>query len=269
MAEDESHQRGVRWGNLWALLALAAIVAALLAPPHALLDKADRAAYAVCARIPGHVFEIAGRPLPLCARCTGTYLGALAGLVVLTLRGRGRAGKLPTTPYSIILGAFVLAWAGDGVNSYVGLFTGRSPLYEPSNLLRLTTGTLEGLAIAAILLPVLNLSLWAAPEPRPSVGAWPDLAWMLAGGALVIGLVGSGQEILLHPLALASGAMVIALISAVNIMLVLITLHRDGRARRWQEVLTPGLVGIALALGELAAIGAARVALTERLGLPF
>ena len=64
-------------------MALAILLLYLLAPPHGLLDKADHAAYAVCHRIPARSFAFAGRPLPLCARCSGTYLGAVAGLIVL------------------------------------------------------------------------------------------------------------------------------------------------------------------------------------------
>jgi hypothetical protein len=56
---------------LWAALALIILAALILLPPHDLLDKADHAAFAVCHRIPERTFVIAGRPLPLCARCSG------------------------------------------------------------------------------------------------------------------------------------------------------------------------------------------------------
>ena len=76
-------------------MALAILLLYLLAPPHGLLDKADHAAYAVCHRISARSFAFAGRPLPLCARCSGTYLGAVAGLIVLAACGRRRAARLP------------------------------------------------------------------------------------------------------------------------------------------------------------------------------
>jgi uncharacterized membrane protein len=258
-----------RWDGLAAIAAIAIIVAILLAPPHGLLDKADHAAYAVCHRIPERTFAFAGRPLPLCARCSGTYLGALAGLAVLTVRGRGRAAHLPAPIFLAVLALFLLVWAVDGINSFLTLIPGLPYLYEPRNLLRLITGTLEGLAIAAIVLPVANQSLWAAPASDRSIETGRDLAWMLFGGAVVVALVSSEWAPLLYPLALISGLMVVGLVGLVNAMVILIILRREGRATCPREVILPLLAGIALATIELAAIGAARAALTARLGLSF
>jgi uncharacterized membrane protein len=258
-----------RWDGFAAIMAIAVIVALLLAPPHGLLDKADHAAYAVCHRIPDRTFVFAGRPLPLCARCSGTYLGALAGLIVLTARGRGRAARLPAPIFLAVLALFLLVWAADGINSFLTLVPGLPHLYEPRNLLRLITGTLEGLAIAAVVLPVANLSLWAAPASGRSIETGRDLAWMLFGGAVVVALVSSEWAPLLYPLALISGLMVVGLVGLVNAMVILIILRHEGRARRRREVIAPLAAGIALATIELAAIGLARAALTARLGLPL
>lgn len=258
-----------RYDGPLALLALVAIVAILLAPPHDLLDKADRAGFAVCHQLPERTFAIAGQPLPLCARCSGTFLGALAGMIVLTLRGRGRAGRLPGREHLAVLVLFVLAWAVDGANSFLTFFPDAPHLYEPNNLLRLVTGTLEGLAIAAFMIPLLNLGLWARPDNARVISSWADLAWMMVGGAAVIGLVTSGWPPLLYPLAVLSGAAVACLLGLLNALGVLIVLRRDGHAREWREVIGPLLAGLALALVELAAIGLARAMLTERLGLPI
>ena len=162
-------------------------------------------------RIPARSFMFAGRSLPLCARCSGTYLGALAGLIVLAGRGRWRAAVLPAPAILALLGAFLLAWAVDGFNSFLTLIPGLPFLYEPHNLLRLITGTLEGLVIAAILLPVANLTFWEKPEPQRSVASWHDLAWMVAGAAVVIAAVRSEWPPLLYPLALLSGAAILGL----------------------------------------------------------
>ncbi len=258
-----------RYDGLLALVALAAIVGLLLAPPHDLLEKADRAAYAVCHRLPERTFTVAGRPLPLCARCSGTYLGALAGMIVLVLRGRGRASRLPGRGPLAVLGLFLAAWAVDGANSFLAFFPNAPRLYEPNNLVRLLTGTLQGLAIAAFMIPLLNLGLWAAPGDRRSVGSWADLAWMIVGGGIVVGLITGGWGPSLYPLALLSGATIVLLLGLLNTLGVLIVLRRDGLARRWREVVAPLLLGLALALVELTLIGLVRTALTERLGLPI
>jgi uncharacterized membrane protein len=267
----EQHTQGnlpKRWDRLLAVLAAAAILALFMAPPHGLLDKADRAAFAVCHRIPTRTFSVAGRPLPLCARCSGTYLGALAGLAVLLLRGRGQASKLPSPKHLAVFGFFLAAWALDGLNSFLTFFPRGPHLYEPDNLLRLATGTLEGLAIAALLLPAFNRSLWAKPRAIPSVGGWQDIAWMLAGGALVAGLASSGLPFLLYPLAILSGLAVVILLGAVNSIFVLLILRRDGQMTGWRQAGPLLLLGLALAMIELAAIGLARTALEPWLGPP-
>lgn len=251
-----------------AALALVAVVVLALSAPHDLLDKADRAAYAVCHRLVDRSFVIDGRQLPLCARCSGTYLGAFAGLAVLAIRGRGKAGRFPSRPQLLVLAAFMLAWAIDGTNSFLALM-GWPHLYEPNNLLRLVTGTLEGIAIAAVLLPALNLTLWRLPAPRRSIGNWRDLAWLLAGSGVVIRAVSSEIDVLLLPLALLSGAMIPALLGVLNAMLYLAGAHREGRAEHRREVVAPLLIGLALALAEIALIGIFREALTARFGLPF
>lgn len=261
----DSKQGG--WDVALVVLALVVIGALALAPPHNLLDKADHAAFAVCHRIPERSFSFAGRPLPLCARCSGTYLGALTGLLVLVARGRGRASQLPKRRFLLVLGVFAATWAVDGANSFLTFFPGLPHLYEPRNLLRLTTGALEGLALAAIILPLVNLSLWITPEPGPSLDNWRDLGWMLAGAAAITALAGSEWAPLLYPLALLSGLAIVALLGLVNTLLVLILLRRDGRARRWRDVLVPLILGVMLAVIELAAIGLARTALSIWLGI--
>ena len=263
-----SRQRATR--RLWLAVALALSALALLAlPPAHPLDKADRYAYAVCHRIADHSYFIAGRQLPLCARCSGTYLGALAGLSALLGIGRGRARRFPARRFWPVLGAFMAAWAVDGVNSYLGFFLAAAPLYEPSNLLRLITGTLEGLVIASFLLPLFNLTAWAAAEEEPVLRRWRDLAALLAAGAAVVGLVAGGWEPLLYPLALLSGAGVVLLVGLVAGVFMLIILRREGQARAWRQIALPLMAGLVAGLLLLAAIGLARDWLTATLGLPF
>ena len=85
----------------------------------------------------------------------------------------------------------------------------------------------------------------------------------------VIALVNSEWPPLLYPLAILSELAILGLVGLVNAMLVLIVMRREGRATRPREAVLPLLLGVALAAIELAAIGLARAALTERLGLPL
>ena len=148
---------------LSALIALAAIVACCCCRPTTCWTKRTtrRSPSATVSRS-GRLAWRAGR-CRLCARCSGTYLGALAGLIV-TGRARPRAGE--SAPRGQVPGGAGVLFArlGRGWRQLISdVLPGHCRhSYEPHNLLRLVTGTLEGLAIAAFLLPVLNLALWAA-----------------------------------------------------------------------------------------------------------
>lgn len=84
----------------WLLLAggLAVIALIWVITPGGLLDKADHVGYGICHQIPIRSPFFGGRQLPLSARCSGQFLGALAGLLLLITLGRGKAAKLPPRP---------------------------------------------------------------------------------------------------------------------------------------------------------------------------
>ncbi|KAB2863423.1 MAG: DUF2085 domain-containing protein, partial [Anaerolineae bacterium] len=67
--------------SVWIALFFAIVIigAWLLATPAGVLGKADAVGYAICHRITVRSFEAFDRQLPLCARCTGIYLGVASG----------------------------------------------------------------------------------------------------------------------------------------------------------------------------------------------
>jgi uncharacterized membrane protein len=246
---------------------LAAVGLALLLAPHGLLDLSDRAAFAVCHRIPDRGFTFAGRPLPLCARCSGMYLGAVAAAGVLAARGRTGATRFAPPAILALLAAFTLTWAADGANSTLSLL-GLPHLYEPGNGLRLVTGSLQGIVLVAFAWPVVVATLARSPRAERAVRGWTDLAWMLiAAGGMAI-LAASGWDPLLYPLALLSGAAVLGFLSLLNVLFLAAATRFDAAApTRLRPVMA--FAGIVLALVELAAAGWLREALTARFGLPL
>jgi len=159
------------------------IVAALLVfigwfinTPPGLLGKADAIAYAVCHRIGERSFHIGSIQLPLCARCTGMYLGAVTGLFFQSIIGWKRL-KIPHWSIIALLVVFVGAFGIDGSNSYLYLLKQVSPgmlpnvpnLYVPNNTLRLLTGSGMGLVIALMLFPAFNQTVWSDGDDKPAI----------------------------------------------------------------------------------------------------
>jgi uncharacterized membrane protein len=255
----------------WLLLAggLAVIVVIWFITPGGLLDKADHVGYAVCHQIPIRTPFFGGRQLPLCARCSGQFLGALAGLVLLFALGRGKAAQLPPRPVIAVLLGFLAAWALDGFNSYLTLFPGAPHLYEPHNILRTTTGAMQGVALISLVLPFFNVTLWSRPRPRPTIGSLREVLLLLGLIALIVAAVGSEWAPLLYPLALLSVAGTLMMLTMVTTMLATLALRRDGRAEGWRDALPLLTAGLALALLILLGINLLRAWLTAEMGLPF
>jgi len=265
-------QPAPRWPRLAVVvvaLAVIVIVLAIVMSPASVLGKADRVGYAVCHQIPERSFVLAGRPLPLCARCTGTFLGASLGLVVMLLLGRQRASRMAPASVLFVLLVFVGLWGLDGLNSYMTLFPGGPHLYEPRNWLRLTTGLLNGLALIIFVFPIYNFTLWRVPaEERVSKNIW-ELIAILPVVALLVLVIQAQIGFLLYPLAILSSLGVLMLLVLINSMLAAVVLGREGYAKTWKQALVPLTVGAAMAMLEIAAIGLFRDYLTARLGLPF
>jgi len=246
------------------------LVTFVVATPGGFLTKMDMVGYAVCHRIESHSFTIGGRQLPLCARCTGTFIGALTGFLgqAVVLRRR-RASEFPPPFVIVLLAGFTLLWATDGLNSYMQL-VGGPYLYEPMNWLRLTTGALNGLTMSALVYPVFNFTLWRRPIPERAIRGLRDLGVLLLLQAGLVGLVLTEWPFLLYPLALLSALGVLTLLTSVTSMLVVMLVRRENMAETWREAAVPLLAGLAVALIQVGVIDWVRYALTDTLtGIPL
>jgi len=250
-------------------LALTTIVLAVLVPPTTLLGKADVIGYAICHQIPERSFFLDGRQLPLCARCTGTFLGVMLGVGALILYRRQRASRLPPVPVLGLMILFTALWGFDGLNSYLTFFPGAPHLYEPRNWLRMTTGMLNGVALITLVWPIFHFTLWREPKQQAVLdNAWQLLAILPVAGLLVF-LVNLGIGPLLYPLAILSSAGVLVMLTMINTMIAAVILRREGFARNWTQALVPLTVGLGLAILEMTAMILLRVYLTTTLGLTF
>jgi uncharacterized membrane protein len=258
-----------RWPWLFLIASLLVIGTYLFSPPWTVLGKTRLVGYAICHQISERSFHIAGQQLPLCARCTGIYMGALTTFTLMAVWGRRRAAKLPPVPITLVLLGFILSMGVDGINSYLSFFPNVPHLYEPQNWLRLTTGTLEGLALSALVFPVLSYSLWRDAVNTPSVQSFKELAVMVAIGAVIIILVLLELPPLLYPLAILSTLGVLLMLGSVNTMIVLALTRREGYALTWQQAVLPIAMGLAFAFLEIGGMDMLRTILTRMFGLPF
>ena len=248
---------------------LAFVLAVLILSPGDLLGKADHVGYAVCHQISVRSYFFGDHQLPLCARCSGQYLGALFGMLLLLILGRSKAGALPPTGIVLLLLGFLAVWAFDGLNSYLTFFPGLPHLYEPRNILRVTTGAMQGVALIALVWPFYNAGMWAHPSPLRSIRNWREVGLLVLIIAAIVVLVNSEVQQLLYPLALLSVAGTLMMLTIVNTMLVTIVLKRSGTVERWRDALPLMVAGLALALVEIIVIDLFRAWLTSMYGLSF
>ncbi|MBE2200205.1 MAG: DUF2085 domain-containing protein [Anaerolinea sp.] len=275
LAQYWQQPRARRWlilslsvGGLLVMGFYAVAEPAHLAHNHA-LDGADWLGYAVCHRLTERSFVIDGRQLPLCARCSGMYLGVMVVFLMTFMNGRLRWSELPPWPLLLALFGFIGLMGIDGVNSYSHFFPNAPHLYTPRNWLRLLTGIGTGLAMGSFILPALAQTLWRLPAPRAPLAAWHDLLDLLLAAGVVVLLVLSNQPTLLYVLALVSVAGLVLLLGAINTILGLTLLRRDGRALRWRETAVPLIIGVLFAIIELSAISFVRYHFTgTMIGFP-
>ncbi|MCB0011342.1 MAG: DUF2085 domain-containing protein [Anaerolineales bacterium] len=218
---------------------------------HLPLTIGDYAGALVCHRITERSFTIAGRQMPLCARCTGMYLGIALVFITMFLAGRTRWSELPSVKILLVLLGFIGLMGIDGVNSFSHFFPNLPHLYTPQNWLRLVTGMGTGLALGIIIFPALAQTLWHEQIIAPSIRNGQELLGMVGLAGLVVLLVLSNQPTILYVLGVVSAAGIIMILTSLNSMLLLIFTRRDARAVNWRHTIVPLTLGLALTAAQI------------------
>lgn len=234
----------------------------LLNTPPGLLGKADAVGYAVCHRIDLRSFHLGSRPISLCARCTGMYLGAVSGILFQWAFGR-KGTKLPPKKILVILGIFVAAFGIDGVNSTFKLFFGSSLLYAPHNTLRLITGTGMGLVIAATVLPAFHQTIWQRINPNPAIVSLRQFSGLVGLAFMLIFLVLTENPLVLYPLSLISAAGVLIILTMVYAMLWIIVTKTENSYEKPAQLWLPISAGFTLAIIQIVFLDLGRFWLTD------
>lgn len=242
----------------------------LATTPSGFFGKLDAIGYAVCHRISVRSFHIGSFQLPLCARCSGMYLGAVTGLVFQSVVGWKRS-KMPRWGIVTALVIFLAAFGIDGANSYLYLLKQIHPgflpqipnIYVPNNTLRLLTGSGMGLVIAAMLFPAFNMSIWADQDDEQS----PLPSWKAFGLLVVIQivldlLVLTNSAIILYPVAIIGVLGVWILLTMVYTIVWVMITRQDNKFTKVRQLWLPLLAGLTITIIQTMAIDMLRFWLT-------
>ncbi len=251
-----------RWSNPWRWLLPALVLAVLIAfiaAPAPLPRKLLLAMGGVCGLRPAHSYFVGGVQLPLEARMTGIYGGALLTFAVLMACGRLGARRLGSPLLIGILAIFFMSMAFDGVNSTLAEL-GMPHLYPPTNLLRLLTGLLSGMAIAPVLLWLLSVVATARDQdaPRAVVRAPWELVAPLAINAIFAALVLDGRAVFYYPIGLLSVAGIVGVLAITALLVILAISGLSGRVIYVRQVVAPGALALLVAFAILGATATAR-----------
>lgn len=228
--------------------------------PHGLEGKLDAVSYAVCHQIDSHSLSVGGKLLPLCARCTGMYLGALLGLLFLSRKDRPSGN--PSRPKLLLLVALFLVFVVDGVNSMLTTFFQTAPLYTPSNALRLATGLLMGMLLAQLLLPLWNQTLWKETNPKPVFSQWRQLGFLLLIETVVGVLVWLDIPVLYYPIAILSVGTIFVILTMVYSLLWCIILNKENSLTKTKDGINLYLLGAICAFVQIGLMDLLRYNLT-------
>ena len=248
--------------------AVLAFAAWMYISPEGALGKLDAVGYAVCHRIDVRSFHIGDRQLPLCARCTGEFYAAGLALLFQVFIS-GKRSKLPSRGIIAVLVLFFLAFGIDGSNSYLYLLKQTSHsvldkipnLYVPNNVLRLFTGSGMGIALAAVLYPVVNQTLWREIDDRPAL-EWKSFG-ILIGSVIVVNLlILTDSPIVLYPIAYLSALGTLSLLVIVFAILWIMIMRQDNTFEHPRQLWLPLLAGFTLAMLMILSIDLFRLQLT-------
>lgn len=218
------------------IILIAVIITAnwILHTPHGFYEKAFAAGSSVCHQIPSHSFENSDTQFPLCARCSGLYLGSFIGLAYYFTQGK-RNG-IPKRGFLLLLIFLFLAWAGDGLNAFITDFANKYIIYETTNMTRLVTGFGMGLVMSTALMTLFNLTVWKDAASLPLLFS----PWQVAGYAAASALAGwillTANAILFQVFAYISIATVMIIITMLYTIFWIILLKKENSFTQWKSL---------------------------------
>ncbi len=159
-------------------------------------------------------------------------------------------------------------YAIDGLNSYLYLppflimFPNMPHLYEPSNTLRLFTGTGMGLVISMLIYPAFLGSIYVDPDPRPSVGNLKTCFIILGMGILVDLFILTESIYVLFPVSIISAGGVILLLTMVYTILWVKIFRKENQFTKLSQIAWYAAGGFLLTIAQIALFDLIRFIIT-------
>jgi uncharacterized membrane protein len=264
---NDSHGSHPRSCLTWGTIILATLGAFLLAPGD-IEQKAHIALHGVCAQRPSHSLQLGGATLPLDARMTGIYLGAVTTAVWLAATRRLRAQARPGMPVLVTLAAFLVVMAADGSNALL-VDLGLPGFYLPSNVLRLATGILAGVALGTAFGYLFAITIWRGTHSQAAVIERPAELIVPTSLASVLGALAlSGLPMLFAPLAIGLVFAVLAVIAALLLIVIVLASGRAWRIDDFRQIGGMAVTACILAILIVTVFSALRLTAEQTFGLP-
>jgi uncharacterized membrane protein len=247
--------------------AILALIVFLIAPG-TVASKAHILLHGLCAQRPSHSLQFGGSTLPMDARMTGIYLGAAVTLIWLTAARRLRGTRTPSRPIIIFLASFVLALAVDGFNALL-VDLQLPTIYQPSNLLRLTTGVLAGIVLGLALGHLFACSVWAHGNRAQAVVMEPVELLVPIGASAVIAMLSlSALPVLYAPFAVSLVVAAVGVFWLLAIVVVALVTGKGWSYQTWNDLAPLALTSFIAAIAIVGALAGLRFAAEQLFGLP-
>lgn len=196
-----------------------------------------------CHQLPARSYFFSGLQMPLCARCSGIYIGFVVPVLLLTVfyRGRQRRGWFSLEAY-IVLAIFVLLMVFDGLSSYAGF-------RESNNVLRIISGSAFGVAVGSFSYQLVSDTIFKNAVDEPAYSCKDGSFWLLFLAPIVtIALHFVLGYLSGHLLLFTLAAFLIGAFSYVMLVVVGLFPRYEQAIEGWRDMLVPGFIALMLGL---------------------